>query len=106
MKIATCSTPARRFPSRLRGSGARLKAVFWDVDGLRHIIQPSMNYVYVPRPNDVPSQLPQFDYELTNTFGLLPLEFPDDNAIDSIDSQNTIRFGLNNRPANQTRQGA
>src|SRR5882724_8090919 len=76
---------------------------FWDVDGLRHIIQPSMNYVYVPRPNDVPSQLPQFDYELTNTFGLLPLEFPDYNAIDSIDSQNTIRFGLNNRL--QTKRG-
>ncbi len=70
---------------------------FFDMDGLRHIIEPSVNYVYVPRPNVLPSQLPQFDYELTNNLYLLPIEFPDYNAIDSIDSQNVIRYGLRNR---------
>ena len=76
-------------------SGA--KSSFWDVDGLRHIIEPSLNYVYVPRPNVLPSQLPQFDYEPTNFLEMLPIEFPAYNSIDSIDSQNTMRFGLNNR---------
>ena len=32
-----------------------------DIDGLRHIIEPSVNYVFVPRPSTPPSQLPQFD---------------------------------------------
>ena len=73
-----------------------LRNNFLEMDGLRHIIEPSVNYVYIPRPNVLPNQLPQFDYELTNTLRLLPLEFPDYNDIDSIDSQNTIRFGLNN----------
>ena len=70
---------------------------FWDVGGLRHIIEPSINYVYIPQPNVLPSQVPQFDYELTNSLRMLPIDFPDYNAIDTINSQNTIRFGLDNR---------
>jgi LPS-assembly protein len=63
------------------------------MDGLRHIVQPSLNYVYVPRPNVLPYQLPQFDTELPS-LRLLPLEYPDYNAIDSIDSENVVRLGL------------
>lgn len=70
---------------------------FWDVNGLRHIVEPSIDYVYVPAPNVRPSQLPQYDYEPTNSLELLPIQFPDYNSIDSIDSQNVMRFGLNNR---------
>ena len=66
------------------------------VDGLRHIIEPSINYVYVPRPNARPTQLPQFDSELPS-LTLLPIEFPEYNSIDSIDSQNVLRFGLRNQ---------
>ncbi len=66
-----------------------------DVDGLRHIVEPSANYVFVPSPTTPPKQLPQFDYELPS-LRLLPLDFPDYNAIDSIDSQNVIRWGLHN----------
>lgn len=68
----------------------------FDVHGLRHIIQPSVNYVYVPRPNVRPFRLPQFSYE-SPSLRLLPIEYPDYNAIDSIDSQNVIRFGLMNK---------
>ncbi len=67
-----------------------------DLDGLRHIIEPSVNYVYVPEPHPGPPKLPQFDYELPS-LRLLPIEFPDYNAIDSIDTQNVFRFGLRNR---------
>jgi LPS-assembly protein len=67
-----------------------------DLDGLRHIIEPSVNYVYVPSPNARPTQLPQFDYELPS-LRLLPIEFPEYNSIDSIDSQNVLRFGLRNQ---------
>jgi LPS-assembly protein len=66
-----------------------------EVDGLRHILEPSVNYVYVPNPSTPPGQLPQFDSEQPSLM-LLPDTFPDYNSIDSIDSQNAIRFGLRN----------
>lgn len=68
----------------------------FDLDGVRHIAEPSVNYVYVPRPSPRPPELPQFDQELP-TLRLLPIEFPDYNSMDSIDSQNTLRLGLRNR---------
>jgi len=67
-----------------------------EINGLRHIIEPTLNYVYVPQPNRRPHQIPQFDYE-TASLRLVPIEFPDYNAIDSIDSQNVLRLGLRNR---------
>lgn len=68
----------------------------FDVDGIRHIIEPSVNYVFVPRPTVRPRDLPQFDHEMPS-FRLLPIEFPDYNAIDSVDSQNVMRLGLRNK---------
>jgi lipopolysaccharide assembly outer membrane protein LptD (OstA) len=66
------------------------------VDGLRHILEPSVNYVFVPEPDRRPQDLPQFDYEL-HTLRLLPIDYPDYNAIDSIDSQNVVRLSLRNK---------
>ncbi len=65
------------------------------IDGLRHVVEPSVTYAYVPTPNRTPSQLPQFDAELPGLL-LLPVQFPDYNNIDSIDSENILRFGLRN----------
>jgi hypothetical protein len=70
---------------------------FFEMDGLRHIFQPSVDYAYVPQPSTLPSQLPQFDYQPTNNLRLLPIDYPDYNSIDSINSENTIRYGINNR---------
>ncbi len=75
-------------------AGAQNKAL--DVDGLRHIIEPSINYVFVPRPSIQPPQLPQFDYEVPS-LRLLPIEFTDYNAVDSIDTFNVFRLGLHNK---------
>ncbi|HXR04150.1 MAG TPA: LPS assembly protein LptD [Verrucomicrobiae bacterium] len=66
-----------------------------EIDGLRHVIEPSVNYVFVPDPSTPPARLPQFDSELPS-LEILPIQFPDYNNIDSIDSQNVIRFGLRN----------
>jgi len=65
------------------------------VDGLRHIIEPSANYVFVPAPSTPPSQLPPFDTELPSLM-LSPVNFPDYNSIDSIDTMNVVRFGVRN----------
>ena len=66
-----------------------------DLDGLRHIIEPSASYAFVPRPSTLPPQLPQFDSAFPSLL-LLPIQLPDYNDIDSIDSENVIRFGLRN----------
>jgi LPS-assembly protein len=68
----------------------------WDVEGLRHIVQPSINYAYVPRPDVRPPELPQFDRELPS-LRLLPIDFPDYHAIDSIDTRHVLRLGLRNK---------
>ena len=65
------------------------------IDGLRHVVEPSVNYVYVPDPSTPPSKLPQFDGEQPSLMEL-PVTFPDYNDIDSIDTQNVMRFGLRN----------
>ena len=65
------------------------------VDGLRHVIEPSANYVFVPDPSTPPSQLPQFDSAIPSLM-LLPVDYPDYNSIDSVDAQNVVRFGLRN----------
>ena len=70
---------------------------FFQVDGLRHIIQPSINYAYVPAPNAYGTNvIPQFDTQLPS-LRLLPITFPDYNSIDSIQGENVFRFGLNNK---------
>lgn len=63
--------------------------------GIRHIMEPGVNYAFVPSPNRLPAKLPQFDGELAS-LRLLPIEFPDYNAIDAVDSQNVFRFSLRN----------
>lgn len=68
----------------------------FDVDGLRHILEPFVNYVYVPSPSVLPPALPQFDTELPS-YALLPINYPDYNAIDSVDSQNVLRMGMHNK---------
>jgi hypothetical protein len=67
-----------------------------DVHELRHIIEPEIDYGYVPAPTRSPSQLPQFDYQYPS-LRLLPIEFPEYNAIDSIAQQNVLRFMLVNK---------
>lgn len=75
---------------------------FWDVTGLRHILEPSVNYAFTPEPNARPLELPQFDSELPS-LRLLPANYPDYNSIDSIDHQNVLRLGLRNKL--QTKRG-
>ncbi|MCC7373519.1 MAG: LPS-assembly protein LptD [Verrucomicrobiales bacterium] len=72
------------------------KSKFWDADGLRHIVEPSVNYAFTPEPNARPLELPQFDTELPS-LRPLPVTYPDYNSIDSVDSQNVMRLGMRNK---------
>jgi LPS-assembly protein len=73
-----------------------------DARGLRHIVTPSIDYVYVPEPNAPPTRLPQFDDEIPS-LRMLPVDFPGFNAIDAIDARNVMRLGLRNQL--QTKRG-
>ena len=78
----------------------------WDIDGLRHIIEPFADYQWVPSPNVKTNDLFQFDtirdITITNSETMplaryLPLDFPAYNEIDAITRENTLRFGLRQR---------
>ncbi len=70
---------------------------FLEVDGLRHILEPSITYTYIPTPNAYgTNELPQFDFEMPS-LRLLPITFPGYNSVDSIQGDNVLRFGLRNK---------
>ena len=86
------------------GIGASFKATalwadaknsFFDVNGLRHILEPSLNYTFVTRPSTGPLGVPQLDGEMPALL-ISPVTFPDYNSLDSIDSMNVMRLGLRN----------
>ena len=73
----------------------------WDVHELRHIIEPEFDYAYIPTAS---SHVPQFDYQLPS-LRLLPIDFPDYNSIDSIQSENVLRLSLRNKLQTKRRDG-
>jgi len=81
-----------------------VRSSFWEINGLRHIIQPSLNYVFVPSPSVPLARLPQFDTLLPST-RLQAIEFPDFNAIDAIDSANVLRLALRNKLQTKRKDG-
>ncbi|MCX6907268.1 MAG: putative LPS assembly protein LptD [Verrucomicrobia bacterium] len=75
---------------------------FWDVHGLRHIIQPVADMAYVPTPDTRPTSLYQFDttgrfdHNMATT-RLLPNGFPAFDQVDAIDRTETVRAGIRNK---------
>lgn len=71
-----------------------------EIDGLRHIIEPSINYAFVGRPSEGPSRIYQFDTD-RSSFGLqrdlTPIDFPQYTGIDSINKMNVFRPTLRQR---------
>jgi len=86
--------------------------VHWlQIDGLRHILQPFADYQWIPRPDRSTNDLFQFDAvrsaplldgELLSLTRYSPLAFPENEQIDSITGEDTLRFGL--RQTLQTRR--
>ena len=66
------------------------------LDGLRHIIQPFVNFSYVTGDNDDPAEILQFDRYIPST-QLRPIDFPQFTSIDSIDNWRIARLGVRNR---------
>lgn len=68
----------------------------WGLDGVRHVIQPYLNYSFVENFGKPPEDILQFDRRLPST-QLDPIDFPQFNSIDSIDDWNILRLGMRNR---------
>lgn len=66
------------------------------LDGLRHVIQPYVNYSGVYNFGPSPSEIYQFDRVVQST-QLLPIDFPQFTAVDSIDTWNIVRIGARQR---------
>jgi LPS-assembly protein len=66
------------------------------LDGLRHVIQPFMNFSWVSSSNSNPASILQFDRFEPST-QLRPIDFPQFTSIDSIDSWTILRLGVRNR---------
>ena len=66
------------------------------LDGLRHIMQPFVNYSYLFGQGANPAEILQFDRYIPST-RLQPIDFPQFTAIDSIDDWSIARVGMRNR---------
>ncbi|HEY3600580.1 MAG TPA: LPS assembly protein LptD [Chthoniobacterales bacterium] len=66
------------------------------LDGLRHIIQPYVDFSWVSAPNIDPALILQFDRVQPST-KLNPIDFPQYTAIDAIDNWSIARIGVRNR---------
>jgi LPS-assembly protein len=74
--------------------GAQSNAI--GLDGLKHVIQPFMNFSWVSTSANDPASILQFDrYE--GSTQLRPIDFPQFTTIDSIDNWTILRFGVRNR---------
>ncbi|MBX7157772.1 MAG: hypothetical protein K1X66_05250 [Verrucomicrobiae bacterium] len=69
----------------------------WGIDRLRHVIEPFINFSYIPNPSANIDRIMQSDGRLPFSTRLQPLDFPQYNSIDSIDNQLITRVGTRQR---------
>jgi len=67
----------------------------WGLDGLRHIVQPWFNLSYTYAGED-PTNILQFD-RLNPSTQLPPVDYPQFNSIDTIDTGTILRLGVRQR---------
>lgn len=84
------------FDARLLGSGAfPYKNERWEIDGLRHLVEPRLSYRYVPHATRGRAWIPPIDRRAFSTF-LQPLSLGDSRFIDDLAQLNTLRLSLHN----------
>jgi LPS-assembly protein len=66
------------------------------LDGLKHVVQPFVNFSWVTSNISDPAEILQFDRYRGST-QLRPIDFPQFTSIDSIDKWTILRLGVRNR---------
>lgn len=74
----------------------RIQSRWLGLDGVRHVVEPYVNYSGVYNAGPPPEDIYQFDRVVPST-QLLPLDFPQFTAVDSIDTWNIVRIGTRQR---------
>ncbi len=84
------------FDARLRAAGVfDYKNPLWEIDGLRHLVEPRLSYRYAPQADSGARYIPAIDRRAFSTY-LQPLSIGDQRNIDDLDALNTVRLSLNN----------
>ena len=84
------------FDAAMRASGTwEYKNETWEIDGLRHLIEPRLSYRYAPKAANGRAYIPAIDRRTFTTY-LPPLSIGDQRNIDDLDRLDTLRFSLNN----------
>jgi LPS-assembly protein len=66
-----------------------------DIDGIRHLVTPSLSYRYIPDAAKDAAWIPPIDRETFSTY-LPVLELGDMRALDQLQAENVLRVGLSN----------
>lgn len=67
----------------------------WGIDGLRHLVTPTLSYRYVPEIDRGQAYIPPVDRRVFAT-DLEPIELDDMRNIDDLHGAHVLRLGLNN----------
>ncbi len=84
------------FDARLLASGTTdYKNEIWEIDGLRHLIEPKLSYRYAPEAAHGRAYIPPIDRRVFSTY-LQPLSIGDSRNLDDLTALNTVRLSFNN----------
>ncbi len=84
------------FDARLLASGTfDYKNEIWEIDGLRHLVEPRLSYRYAPKADRGRAYIPPIDRRAFSTY-LQPLSIGDSRHIDELSALNTARLSLVN----------
>ena len=84
------------FDARLLASGTfDFKNPIWEIDGLRHLVEPKLSYRYAPKADVGRAFIPAIDRRVFSTY-LQPLSIGDSRNLDDLTALNTLRLSLGN----------
>jgi LPS-assembly protein len=84
------------FDAHLLASGTfDYKNPVWEIDGLRHLVEPKLSYRYAPEAGSGRAYIPPIDSTVFSTY-LQPLSIGDSRNLDDLTALNTLRLSLDN----------
>jgi len=84
------------FDAHLLASGTfDYKNPVWEIDGLRHLVEPKLSYRYAPEAERGRAYIPPVDRRVFSTY-LQPLSIADSRSLDDLGALNTFRLSLDN----------
>ncbi|GHC08982.1 LptA/OstA family protein [Cerasicoccus arenae] len=73
-----------------------VKDEFWDIDGLRHIFRPVVQYRYIPAAQSGNTIIPPIDVRAPFQTYMEPIGLANKRNIDDLYAENTLRYGIEN----------